>query len=251
MKGLYVRGELQTEQTATYWPQIPLSLAALLSRFAALLNRGSWGASPLWELVLTKASYFQLTKLVCGPGLYNCLTSTCFCGRHISTQFKPSTVKIIPWYIRPDAPVIYTGTFLIWQLGRGSICNIILSLSVSLSLSTAIRLYRQLLKTVFLDGIQGLHRYDARKSILVGQNTDMFMIRSSYEIVTYEYFLSLPEESSMIFSTARVVFEMRGFLFWFLCSMEYQPSWVFECQSHHCRRKAYTIYFIAGGKRGS
>ena len=37
-----VRGELETEQTATYWPQIPLFLAALLSHSAELLNRGSW-----------------------------------------------------------------------------------------------------------------------------------------------------------------------------------------------------------------
>ena len=34
-KGLCVRGELETEQTATYWPQVPLSLAALLSHSAA------------------------------------------------------------------------------------------------------------------------------------------------------------------------------------------------------------------------
>ena len=45
------------------------------------------------------------------------------CGRHICTQFNPSTVKVIPWYHRPDAPVIYTDASLIWQLGRGSICN--------------------------------------------------------------------------------------------------------------------------------
>ena len=45
------------------------------------------------------------------------------CGRHICTQFNPSTVKVIPWYLRLDAPVIYTGAFLISQLGRGPICN--------------------------------------------------------------------------------------------------------------------------------
>ena len=33
-KGLCVRGELETEQTATYWPPVPLSLSALLSRSA-------------------------------------------------------------------------------------------------------------------------------------------------------------------------------------------------------------------------
>ena len=77
-KGLCVRGCLETEQTTTYWPQIPLSLAALLSRSVGLLNRGSWGPSPLWELVLTTASYLQLIQPVCGTGLYNCLPFTCF-----------------------------------------------------------------------------------------------------------------------------------------------------------------------------
>ena len=84
MKGLCVRGELETEQTATYWPPVPLSFAALLSRSAGLLNWGSWGSIALcWVLVLATASYLQLdwlqlTEPLCGPGLYNCLTSTCF-----------------------------------------------------------------------------------------------------------------------------------------------------------------------------
>ena len=46
-KGLCVRDELETEQTAAYWPQVPLYLAALLSHSAGLLNRESWGSSPL------------------------------------------------------------------------------------------------------------------------------------------------------------------------------------------------------------
>ena len=37
-KGLCVRSELETEQTATYWPQVPLTIAALLSHSAGLLN---------------------------------------------------------------------------------------------------------------------------------------------------------------------------------------------------------------------
>ena len=53
-------------------PLVPWSLAAFLSRFAGLLNRGSWGPIGLcWVLN-------QLTEPVCGPGLYNCLTTTCF-----------------------------------------------------------------------------------------------------------------------------------------------------------------------------
>ena len=42
-KGLCARGELETEQTATYWPPVPLSLAALLSRSAGLINQGPKG----------------------------------------------------------------------------------------------------------------------------------------------------------------------------------------------------------------
>ena len=61
-KGLCVRGELEPEQTATYWPPVPLSLAALLSRSAGLFNQGSWEPIALsWVLVLSTASYLQLT----------------------------------------------------------------------------------------------------------------------------------------------------------------------------------------------
>ena len=84
MKGLCVRGELETEQTATYWPPVPLSLAALLSCSAGLLNWGSWGPIALcWVLVLSTASYLQLTRTTtngtsCRTGLYHCLMPTCF-----------------------------------------------------------------------------------------------------------------------------------------------------------------------------
>ena len=81
-KGLCVRGELETEQTSTYWPPVPLSSAALLSRSTGLLNRGSWGPIAFcWVLVLSTASYLQLTPTnwpSCHTGLYHYLTSTCF-----------------------------------------------------------------------------------------------------------------------------------------------------------------------------
>ena len=110
-KGFCVRGELETEQTATYWPQVPLSLAALLSRSAGLLNRGSWGPIALcWVLVLSTASYLQLdwlqlTELPVAPGYIIVWHPPASCGRHICPQCNPSTVKFIPWYLRPDAPV--------------------------------------------------------------------------------------------------------------------------------------------------
>ena len=72
-------------QTGSYWPQVPLTIAALLSH-------SGWAAQ-LWvlrvqalclELVLTPASYLQLTQAVCGTWLYNCLTPTCFLWAYIS-----------------------------------------------------------------------------------------------------------------------------------------------------------------------
>ena len=62
-------------------PPVPLSLAALLSHSAGLLNRGSWGPSPLLGLVLTASNCNKLTptnSTLRGTGLYNCLTPTCF-----------------------------------------------------------------------------------------------------------------------------------------------------------------------------
>ena len=81
-----VRGELETEQTATYWPQVPLTIAALLSHSAGLLNRGSWGPKPSAEswfslprtATRNPTNWLQLTRTLCGTGLYNCLTATCF-----------------------------------------------------------------------------------------------------------------------------------------------------------------------------
>ena len=83
-KGLCVRGELETEQTARYWPPVPLSLAALLSRSAGQLNRGSWGshrpllgAGSLYSILsLTRVTPPNWTS--CRTGLYHCFTSTCF-----------------------------------------------------------------------------------------------------------------------------------------------------------------------------
>ena len=112
-------------KTATYWPLALLAIAALLSHPAGLLNQGPWGPSSLLDLILTASNCSNwLQTLIsnsltsCRLGLYNCLTPTCFSERRICTQLNPPTVKVIPWYLRPDAPVIYTGTFLIWLPGR-------------------------------------------------------------------------------------------------------------------------------------
>ena len=90
---------------ATYWPPVPPSLAALLSRSARLLNWGPWGPSSLLGLVLTATNWLQLTELPVTPGYIIVCRPPASCERHICTKFTPSTVKVIPWYFWPDAPV--------------------------------------------------------------------------------------------------------------------------------------------------
>ena len=121
-----MRGELETKQRLQH---IDPQFFRLLQHFFPILLGCSTGGSEgpasagtwfsLLELQqLTPNPDLQLTRSSCSTGLYNCLTPTCFSKRRICTQFNPSTVNVIPWYLRPDAPVIYTGTFLIWQLGQ-------------------------------------------------------------------------------------------------------------------------------------
>ena len=125
------------EQTATYWPKVLLTIAALLPHLG-------WAAI-LWvlraqalclELVLTLASYLQLeqqlelqlTQAICGTWLYN-RRPPASCGRIHLYRIQPRPqVKVIFRYLQPDALVstvpllIYTGASLNWRLGRGSIC---------------------------------------------------------------------------------------------------------------------------------
>ena len=60
------------------------------------------GAGSLYS-ILSPPKLTPTNWTSCRIGLYHCLTSTC--ERHICTQFNPFTVKVIPWYLRPDAPV--------------------------------------------------------------------------------------------------------------------------------------------------
>ena len=96
-------------ETATYWPPVSLSLAALLSRSAGLLNRKPEGQALCRELILTVLELQQLTpnslNLSVAPGYIIVWHPPASCRRHICTQFNPFTVKVIPWYLRPDAPV--------------------------------------------------------------------------------------------------------------------------------------------------
>ena len=47
----------------------------------------------------------KLTELPVAPGYIIVWYPPASCERRICTQFNPSTVKVIPWYFQPDAPV--------------------------------------------------------------------------------------------------------------------------------------------------
>ena len=109
-KGLCVRGELETEQTATYWPQVPPSLAALLSHSAGLLNRGFWGPRPL----LGAGSHCNSNS--------NKLIRTNPFDVHllpVSVEFPPNSTR--PWLYLDIFDQMFL--FLDWRLGRRSTCN--------------------------------------------------------------------------------------------------------------------------------
>ena len=109
----------------------PNSFVFSSSSFSGLLNQGSWGPTPLLgtcshclELQQTdsKCNLFQISQLSVTPGYIIVWHPPASYGRRIPNSTRPH-VKVIPWYLRPDATVIYTSASLIWQLSRGSICN--------------------------------------------------------------------------------------------------------------------------------
>ena len=111
-------------------PPVPLSLAALLSRSAGLLNRGSWGPIALcWVLVLSTASYLQLDWLQLTNILSHRVLSL------FDVHLLPVSVASAPNSTRPQSrlyPDIFDRMhlFLHWRLGRRSICYINASVMV-------------------------------------------------------------------------------------------------------------------------
>ena len=124
-KGLCVRGELEMEQTATYWPQVPLVIAALLPHSAWLLNWGPEGPSPLsWagshclelQLELQQTDSNSL-KLSVAPGYIIVWRPPASHGHLIFTDFNLSTGQ-------GDIFDIFNRMHLFpdWRLGQGPIC---------------------------------------------------------------------------------------------------------------------------------
>ena len=112
-------------ETTTYWPQVPLTIVALLPHSAGLLNRGHWGPnSSVWSWFLLCGHpisncnwnsnlnwlelYFelQLSQAVCGTCYIIVWRPPASCGHKHLHQIQPHPqVKVIFWYLWPDAPV--------------------------------------------------------------------------------------------------------------------------------------------------
>ena len=100
-------------QTATYWPQVLLTLAALLRILAGVLNPGPLRAQALClALALTTASCPQpplelnWPKPSVAPGYIFVLRPPASCGvTHLHRIQPRPQVEVIFRYLRPDAPV--------------------------------------------------------------------------------------------------------------------------------------------------
>ena len=105
-------------KTATYWTPNSSGYNSISFPFSWAAQLGAWGPSLCLDMVLIPVSSLQLIWTSCRGGYIIIWRPPTSCEHHICTQFNPSTVKVIPWYLWLDAPVIYTGAFLLWQPGR-------------------------------------------------------------------------------------------------------------------------------------
>ena len=126
------------EQNCSILTPTLMAITAFLSRSPGLLNR-SLGAQPLWDMVLIPASSLQLQLLNREPEDTFCwvlVLSTASYLQLTRTSWAPSYIivlrplnstcrqsRLFPSYLRPDAPVIYTGAFPILTARPESICN--------------------------------------------------------------------------------------------------------------------------------
>ena len=114
-----VRGELETEQNCNILAPTLMAITMLLSRSPGLLNRGPGGpaSAGTWfsfQHPLSNWSSLQLIWTSCRRSYITIWRPPTFCKRHNFTlNSTQSRSPLISWYLRPDAPVIYTGAFLL------------------------------------------------------------------------------------------------------------------------------------------
>ena len=117
--------EVRRRQTATYWPQVPLTIAALLSHSFWAAQPGSWEPKPSvwswfslrghpisnwncnsnWTGTDSNSNWLQLKPSV-APSYIIAWHAPASCGRTYLHQIQPRPqVKVIFRHPRPDAPV--------------------------------------------------------------------------------------------------------------------------------------------------
>ena len=105
-------------------PQVPLTIAALLSHSDGLLNRGSWGPKPsFWHLISNWIcnSNSNCPKPSVAPGYIIVWRSPASCGcMHLHRIQTRPQVKVIFRHPRPDAPVssAYLHRCISWLTAR-------------------------------------------------------------------------------------------------------------------------------------
>ena len=137
-------------KTATYWPPLFWLLQPFFHTLLDCSTEGL-GAQPLWDMVLIPASSLQLILTSCLPGYIIIWRPPTSCERHNfaldSTPWQSRSL-LISWYLQPDAPVIYTGAFLLLTAWPGSICN-----SLKIKLTTSYSLPRRIYIYIYIYGI--------------------------------------------------------------------------------------------------
>ena len=111
-------------KTATYWPSNSSGYHSLSFPFSWAAQPGSWGPSLYWDIVLIPVSSLRLIWTSCHRDYIIIWHPPTSCERQNSHSIQPLDSQGHPWYLRPDAPVIYTGAFLLLTAWPGSICNI-------------------------------------------------------------------------------------------------------------------------------
>ena len=109
--GFVLEVSWRRRETATYWLQVSLTIAALLPHSTGLLDRGSWGPKPsVWSwfslqhlISNSNSNWPQLTQAVCVTWLYNCLTPTCFLWAYASAPNSTTSTG------QGDIPISSTG----------------------------------------------------------------------------------------------------------------------------------------------
>ena len=122
-----MRGSWRPNKDCNILTPTLLAITAFLSSSSGLLNRGHGGPA-------SARTWFSFQHLLfnswtsCRRGYIIIWRPSTSCERHnfaLNSTPLQSRSPLISWYLRPDAPVIYTGEFLLltdWP-GRRSICN--------------------------------------------------------------------------------------------------------------------------------